>query len=83
MGGSCGTDGEQAGVWEGKGVGMGKVEYLPLGSLEMTPHGRGNIHVEGGKIVVSLHLLSRFCADTERWEASHGISPDRVLGEDE
>jgi len=43
----------------------------------------GRIHVMNLERVVMLQVLSREYADIERGEARHGISPDRVLGEDE
>jgi len=43
----------------------------------------GRIHVIGRGIVMKLQLLSKEYADIERGEVRYGISPDRVLGQDE
>jgi len=43
----------------------------------------GRVHLKDLKRVVLLQLLSRWYADVERSEERLGISPDRVLGEDE
>jgi len=43
----------------------------------------GRVHVKNLSTVVALDLLSREYADIERGEARYGISPNRVLGQDE
>jgi hypothetical protein len=44
---------------------------------------RGRLHLDGTGSVLALDMLSQRYADIERGEARLGISPDRLLGQDE